>query len=309
MAGMLSYNEFAPVAVKFAPQSKLIRAWELKGGVSAQVTALEILQSDGQPQKWVVRQHGEVDRKNNPRIAADEFKLLQILQSVGIAAPKPYYLDMSGEILATPYLVIEFVEGETEFAPPDLNDFIRQFATQLTKIHQIACSELDLAFLPEQAKIYAEKFKHRPAKVDESIGEGRIRAVLEKVFPLPPRNQTGLLHGDFWAGNILWQDNRLVAVLDWEDARIGDPLEDFANSRLEILWAFGKEAMEDFSQSYRAMNRLDYSNLPYWDLVAALKPAFKILEWAENATAEKIMRERHAWFVANALQMLESDKA
>jgi hypothetical protein len=78
----------------------------------------------------VVRQHGDVDLKHNPNIAADEFKLLQLLQSVGVAAPRPYHLDQSGEIFSTPYLVIEYIEGKTEFAPSDVPDFILQRATR-----------------------------------------------------------------------------------------------------------------------------------------------------------------------------------
>ena len=34
-------KKFAQVLQKIDPQSKLLRAWALKGGVSAQVTALE----------------------------------------------------------------------------------------------------------------------------------------------------------------------------------------------------------------------------------------------------------------------------
>lgn len=38
-----------------------------------------------------------------------------------------------------------------------------------------------------------------------------------------------LVHGDFGPANLLWLDeHRLVAVLDWEHARYGDPMEDWA---------------------------------------------------------------------------------
>src|SRR5215831_15391681 len=101
-------NKFAQVVQKIDPHSKLLRTWELKGGVSAQVTALEIERPDGQTQKMIVRQHGAVDLRNNPQIAADEFKLLQITQSAGLATPVPYYVDQSCDIFPNPYIVIEF---------------------------------------------------------------------------------------------------------------------------------------------------------------------------------------------------------
>jgi aminoglycoside phosphotransferase (APT) family kinase protein len=65
----------------------------------------------------IIRQHGEVDLKHNPHVAAVEFKLLQLLHSVGLAVPTPYHLDQSGEIFSTPYVVMEYIEGKPEFAP------------------------------------------------------------------------------------------------------------------------------------------------------------------------------------------------
>ncbi len=286
------------------PRSKLLRTWPLKGGVSAQVTALEIERPDGQTKKMVVRQHGAADLQQNPQVAADEFKLLELLQSEGLAAPAPHYLDQSGEIFATPIIVIEYIEGQPEFAPAHLDDLILQLATQLCKIHRVDCARLDLSFLPEQEKRYAEKLSKRPTQVDESLDEGRIRDTLESIWPLPQGNRSSLLHGDFWPGNIIWKDGRLGAVIDWEDAAIGDPLADLANSRLEILWAFGSDAMGRFTRHYRSMTTIDFTNLPYWDLCAALRPASKLSEWAADDNAEKTMRAGHKLFVAQAFDKL-----
>jgi aminoglycoside phosphotransferase (APT) family kinase protein len=296
--------KFEQIVQQFEPQSKLLRTWELKGGVSAQVTALKIEQSDGKIKKLIVRRHGAVDLKHNPHIAADEFKLLQLLQSVGMATPKPYHLDQSCEIFSTPYLVIEFIEGKPEFAPSHVTDFIFQLAKNLVKIHSVDGSKLDVSFLPQQEEIHDEKLRERHTKVDESLDERHIRDAVESVWPLPRRNTSVLLHGDFWPGNILWRDGQLVAVIDWEDAQVGDPLADVANSRLEILWAFGINAMQSFTDQYQSMSTIDFTNLPYWDLYAALRSATQIAEWGLEKTTEKSMREAHSWFIAQAFEKL-----
>src|SRR6266571_382244 len=165
-------KKFEQVVQKIDPQSKLLRTWELKGGVSAQVTALEIERPDGQTQKMIVRQHGEVDLKRNPHVAADEFELLHILHSAGLATPEPYHLDQSGEIFSTPYVVIEYIEGKPECAPAHVTDLILQLATQLSRIHTVDCSNLDLSFLPKQETRYAEKIRARPTNLDDSLDEG-----------------------------------------------------------------------------------------------------------------------------------------
>lgn len=294
------------VVQRVEPGSKLLRTWELKGGVSAQVTALEAELPGGATRKMVVRRHGAVDLLHNPNVAADEFKLMQMLYSAGLAVPAPYYLDQSGEIFPTPYVVIKFVEGQVDFAPSKLSDAINQLAAHLARIHRADCSKHDLSFLPNQAAKYTTKLSERPAMLDDSLEEGRIRDALSAAWPLPEPNASVLLHGDYWPGNTWWRDGRLVAVIDWEDAQIGDPLGDLANSRLEMLWAFGVDAMHSFTEQYASMTDVDFANLPYWDLCAALRPVFKIAEWAGDAVREQEMRKGHRLFVAQAFEALST---
>src|SRR5512133_1082621 len=117
-------NRLARLVHKLDPRSNLLRAWTLRGGVSARVTALEVQHPDGRTAKWVVRQHGDADLRQNPHIAADEFRLLQVAHAAGLAVPQPYYLDQSGEVFPTPYVVVEYVEGQPELAPSDITDLI-----------------------------------------------------------------------------------------------------------------------------------------------------------------------------------------
>jgi aminoglycoside phosphotransferase (APT) family kinase protein len=299
---MSNTEKFQLVAHKTDSQAKLLRAWELKGGVSAQVTALEIEHPDNHIEKVIVRQHGAADRAQNPNIAADEFKLLQHLNAAGLATPKPYLVDTEGDIFDIPYIVIEYIEGATDFAPATLDDALLQLATHLASIHRVDTAPL--TFLPDKAQHYSDKLRHPPAELDESLSEGRIRDALKAVWPLPRHNPPTLLHGDYWPGNILWKNGQVAAVIDWEDAAIGDPLADLGSSRLEILWAFGIAAMQQYTQHYQAVTALDFTNLPYWDLYAALRPASKLSEWAGDVVTEKRMRDGHLHFISQAFAKL-----
>jgi aminoglycoside phosphotransferase (APT) family kinase protein len=150
----------------------------------------------------------------------------------------------------------------------------------------------------------ARKLAQRPERLDDSIEEGRIRAALEPVWPLPQPNRTSLLHCDYWPGNLLWRGGQLAAVIDWEDAALGDPLADLASSRLELLWAFGLNAMQQFTQTYLTCNPIDVANLPYWDLYAALRPAFQLSQWAADSAAEANLRALHHQFITQAFAAL-----
>ena len=315
MTGSGIHHRLARLIHKLAPQSKLFRTWPLEGGISAGMTALEIEGPDGVAKRMILRRPGEETIRQNPHAAEDEFRLLQATQSLGLATPKPYHLDQSGEILPTPYLVIEYVEGEMAFAPSDLAGYVRQLAEHLARIHSADLADLDLSFLSRQADGCAEMTGQRPAAVDQALDEGRIRDTLASLWPLWQRNAWALLHGDFWPGNVLWRDGKLVAVIDWEGAKLGDPLTDLAISRLDIAWILGIDAMHAFTRRYQSLVDIDYTNLPYWDLCAALRlvrlASGHFSEWAaffvtygRNDISEQTMRDDYGCFIAQAFAEL-----
>lgn len=297
-----SPQHLADIVSRLSPDAYLLAAHPLTGGVSAQVIAFEIEHPDGTTQKLVFRRHGEIDYSTNPHIAADEFKLLQILQSVGVPAPVPVYLDDSRDLLPTPYLVIEYVEGETQLTPRHVTPFVRQLANQLSIIHIANYTNHDLSFLPDQTKRLAAKLQNRPTVLDDTLSESRIRDTLESRGVPHPHNKPTLLHGDYWQGNVLWHQDKIAAVIDWEDAALGEPLSDLANARLEILWAFGTRAMHTLTQHYQSLTPLDYTQLPLWDLYAALRYASKLDTWGLDPQTVRKMRQRHKFFVDAALR-------
>jgi aminoglycoside phosphotransferase (APT) family kinase protein len=303
--------QFAELARRLEPQAKLVRACSLQGGISAQMTALALLLPDGRSRKLIVRRPSAWALRQNPQAAAAEFRILQLAQATGVTTPAPYTFDQSREILSEPYLVMEYIDGRPQCTPDDATDFVAQMAAQLARIHLVKAGEQDLSFLPQQAPGLAAMLQEWPEKLDYSLEEGRIRATLAAVWPLPRVNDPVLLHGDFWPGNLLWRDGRLVAVVDWEDAQLGDPLSDVANSRLDLLMLLGSEAMDEFTQQYRALAAIDFTNLPYWDLLAALRPAFRMAEWAavwpelgRADITEATMRAAHRLFVSRAYEQL-----
>jgi aminoglycoside phosphotransferase (APT) family kinase protein len=293
------------VAQRIDPAARLLRTWRLEGGISARVTALEVELAGGEVRRVVVRQYGEANLRRNPRIAADELRLLQMLRSAGLPVPAPYLGDESCEILSTPYLVIELVDGGTADGPSDAGDLARQLATALVAIHRAGCARQDLPRLPEQDEVFAERLRSRPARLDESLSEGLVRDALDRAWPPERRNRSVLLHGDYWPGNTLWRDGTLVAVIDWEDAAFGDPLADLANGRLEIRMLSGPDAMNEFTRCYRSLvPSVDCSSLPCWDLCAALRPAGRMSEWGIDGNTLRRLQAGHRSFVEEALEQL-----
>jgi len=230
----------------------------------------------------------------------------------GIVAPKPCFFDLPGRAV-----VLEYVSGEPVFAPADLNDMLRKMATELARIHRVPLGP-ELAILGQRRESAGRLIMQAPEQLDESLDEARVRAELAALWPWQQHNADVLLHGDYWPGNLLWNDSELAAVLDWEGAERGDPLSDVALSRLDICWAFGEAAMHTFTEQYRAQTELDWRNLARWDLCIALRPMSKLARWApvyaeppisRPDITERSMRAGHRRFVSEAIQACIIDRA
>lgn len=307
MGGSIERAPYEGIGGMLKPGGWLRTCQALQGGVSAQTVYIEVEAGDGELMRLIVRRHGEADLRRDPDVARHEYELLELLAAHGLPVAKPYLVDSSGDIFPTPYIVVEYIEGITELKPANPIKRAEQLAEQLARIHALPKATVEQAKLFLQPAYDAVKGKlgAPPDRLDKSLSEGLIRETLVMEWPDIPRNDDAILHGDYWPGNVLWREDQLAAVIDWEDAASGDPLSDVGNARLELLWNYSEEAMNAFSMRYRElMPELDYNALPYWDLYAALRPASKLSTWGLEAELEAAMRVKHAKFVHEAIGRL-----
>ncbi len=243
---------------QFAPGGRLLRAWALQGGLSAETSALELEKADGQECRWVLRR---ATSPNGTAAILSEYNLLRQLEPLGLLTPSP-----RGIIQPGPAILLDYIEGQPDFAPTDRLDSAQQMAAHLARIHQV---HADWDGLPQPAALLAEPA--RPPFANTALPTEAIRAAIRPEHFTAHPNPPALLHGDYWPGNILWRGGQLAGVIDWEDAQRGDPLADLAISRLDIRCIYGAAAMRAFTRRYQSLAPLDYRALPAWDLLAALR--------------------------------------
>jgi aminoglycoside phosphotransferase (APT) family kinase protein len=58
-----------------------------------------------------------------------------------------------------------------------------------------------------------------------------------------PKREPCVVHGDFRIGNMLYDEDGLTAVLDWEGTHIGEPEEDISWLCTRV-WRFGRNDLE-----------------------------------------------------------------
>lgn len=96
----------------------------------------------------------------------------------------------------------------------------------------------------------------------------------------PDDHQRQLVHGDFRNGNFIVGGQGMVAVLDWEAAHLGDPLEDLGWMCMNA-WRFGRidRPVGGFGQRaefYRAYGEaggrpVDAGRVRYWEVFGTLR--------------------------------------
>ena len=301
------------LATRIREGARLADWRSMTGGSSALTLELELRSANGNSESVVLRRYGERDLRQNPRVAECEFRLLGVAERLGLPVPMPVLLGEPDDDWPTPFVVIERVDGKPDFAPSDLDYHLRRLAETLAAIHRVDTQVDGLGFLPSQADSMAAVVREASPDADDTLFLRRISDALRAASPFPGRNPPTLLHGDYWPGNVLWKDGELAAIIDWEDAKTGDPLSDLANARLEVLWAFGWEAMSRFTRLYLDAARVDDTSLLYWDMFAVLVIAsnFETIAegWApapmpDRAADELELRERLRQFAEAALSRL-----
>lgn len=282
---------------------RLIRRWALEGGVSADVQALELALPDGATERVVVRQHITDGWKPlEPGVTSTEHALLTVLADIGLPVPRPRMLDLSGALLPAPYLVLSFVEGTTVVEPAALPQALDKMAAFLARLHGLDSTTLAPPTLPRRDDPMPDILEYLPA-MDESTD---LRALLKEQRASPRSMESTLLHGDFWSGNVLWREGRIAAVIDWEDAAVGDPISDLAGCRVELLWKYGEAAMEAFTTHYLCYRdlTLDGLLLALWELHVGSAALAFMGRWGLDPAVEAEMRTKTLRFLERASELV-----
>ena len=211
--------------------------------------------------------------------------LMQRAYDAGVPSPRVLHVLQPDEGLGTGF-IMERVEGETiprkilrdqEFAQvrPKL---ARQLGSVLAGIHG-----LELSTLPELRRMTAAK------EIAELERDYRSFDWPRPVFELAlrwlrdrdpgPSAEITLVHGDFRHGNLIIGLDGLRAVLDWELAHFGDPMEDLGWICVNS-WRFGEidkpvggfGSREELFAGYEAAGRhVDPGRVMFWEVMGTLR--------------------------------------
>ena len=276
-------NETVAAALSEALGADVTEMTQLAGGASKEAWA--VTTADGR--ELIVRRAGGGVIHLDALSLRQEFDVLIAARNAGIRVPDPIaYL---GELDGREAFVMERVYGESigrrivKAPPPHLG---LELADELAKIHAIPSAAL--SFLPEQnlwQRLYNELDSVEEPHPAIELGIAWCRERL----PLDRPKVVG--HGDFRIGNVVVDDNGIVAILDWEFAHLSDPAEDLAWPMIRA-WRFGNDdlrlggigAAEPFLERYAELTGtvVPVDELLAWEVVGNCKWAIGALTQARR---------------------------
>jgi aminoglycoside phosphotransferase (APT) family kinase protein len=278
------------------PGARLSSFETLTGGVSADVTRLDMSMPDGKTRSVVLREHGA--RHDGHRLAT-EFAALEAVHSVGLAVPEPLVCDDSRSLLENPWLLMEYVEGSTEIPANEVGVRIVAMARHLFDISTTPIDQLPA--LPTILDPVPELLSWLP---NEPLWDD-LRATLMTLKDTAYRGKLALIHGDFWPQNILWDESGSIkAVIDWEDACIGDPNADVAFACLELRYLYGKEGEQRFKRAYSQYRAIEPFRFALWQAYAGTHAFQHMGNWGLEPEREKTMRQTAIETIREAMKVI-----
>ena len=270
----------------FPGATGVLRVNRLSGGASQETWSFDVVHPLG-PIGAVLRRSPEgYDASTRTAGLAAEARLMQLAAAAGIPSPGVRHVLQPHEGLGTGF-VMDRVEGETiprkilrdeEFSNvrPKL---ARQLGGILAKIHALPRSGLPELRLVTPATEILELAR-------EYGGYGWPRPVFDlalrwlRANAPEPSGQVTLVHGDFRHGNFIIGAEGPRAVLDWELAHLGDPMEDLGWICVNS-WRFGAidkpvggfGTREDLFAGYEAAGgcHIDPARVTFWEVLGTLR--------------------------------------
>jgi len=294
-------------------------------------------------ESWVLRRP---PRPPYPPSAHDVLREYRVLAAAGgaVRVPEVVLAHEDPEDLGAPFYLMRFVPGvvltdtlDPRFtAPEDRRRIGEDLVDALVEIHALDWRAAGLEGLG-RADGYIERQLRRFRGIWEQVRTRDLPAVTALADRLeatrPTTGPATLVHGDYRLGNVMFAPGspaRIVAVLDWEMATIGDPLADLG--WLVANWAVpgdadgvllslnaatdgpGFASREELVARYaersgRAVDRVDwYGAFALWRSAVFMENSYR--RWREGTATDPFfaaLEEGVPDLAARALRMLEAD--
>lgn len=277
----------------------------LAGGASRELWALDVLFDEGAP--GGARRLELVLRRDPPGRAGEsdrrlEFELLRRVAASGVPVPRVHWACVDPDVIETPFFLMERLVGETiprrllrdEQYASARESMLVELGRILARIHVTDVDHRMLRTLPRPPG------GRPPAEDQLESTAAAVRELAPDPHPildlaerwlrerLPDDHRETLVHGDYRVGNVMFDADGVVAILDWELAHVGDPAEDLGWLCTKA-WRFGSPlaagglgTREALLEAYEKVGggEVPLARLLFWEALGSFKVALVFIRQA-----------------------------
>lgn len=234
-------------------------------GPAVQVTSLERLMGGYSKATYFarIRDAGEeqkiVIRKDSPGLptgssVAAEFPIIREMTALGIPAPDALWLETDPTLCGGAFMGVGFSAGRpaNQIVPNEpavCRQWAHSIAETVARLHVGTAQPQTDVRGPVMTEIDGLETRmldrEREPHPGLLIGLRWLRNHIDRLEGRPACR----IHGDLGFHNMLMEDGRISALLDWEFSRIGDPVEDLASIK-PFMEQIG--SWDAFYETYRA---------------------------------------------------------
>jgi aminoglycoside phosphotransferase (APT) family kinase protein len=197
--------------------------------------------------KFVLRRPPRGTKAKTAHDMGREYFVLTHLKDAFPQCPDPVHFCEDESVIGSPFYVMSFLPGlilrrdlpsSLKLTEDQYREQIRQVIALQVKLHKLDYKSLGLGEFgqPEgyvKRQVTGWSKRYRAARTDDAPDFEEVMKWLDEQQPKEQVSRSALIHNDFKLDNIVFDKadpTKIIGVLDWEMATIGDPYMDLGCS-------------------------------------------------------------------------------
>ena len=230
-----------------------------------------------------------------------EYRIMDKLRISAVPVPKVFILEKDKNYTGCPFIVMERIIGEdlgnyvsrrlvasiSWLESKELETWVTKMASLLASVHQLDWQALGLGFLRSgswSANDIAQRLDS-PEAVSMAASNKGFKSLIdwfrERLVEVE-NTENVMLHSDFHPLNVMIYRGKIVALIDWADARLGDAAFDVAWSNMLFHYSGAGDIVDLFVREYKRFSGRTLKNLAFFEIAAACRQLFDLIALKEG---------------------------
>ena len=169
-----------------------------------------------------------------------EYQAMHALGPTGFPVPRTYGLCEDTDVIGSKFFVMGLADGRSLWngalpnnTPEERREIYNAMIDTMADLHLRNPGEIGLGDYGKSTDYCARQIARwsKQYKLSETENMPKMERLIEWLpQTIPAQHESSVVHGDYRLDNLIFhkEENKVLAVLDWELSTLGDPIADFS---------------------------------------------------------------------------------